>query len=151
MEYSWKPGSRVKLKAQVVGEHLTALRERRGGRLFASDVVIEAKRKRSVLHDYFEWDDATAAGMFRVERARYLIGSVEVTVVEEQAGPVRAFVSVTTKEVAHFTTIAAALSDEELRSQVLAQAFKDMEAFTKKYRGLEELVGVLAAMERAKK
>ena len=83
MEYSWKPGSRVKLKAQVVGEHLTALREKNDGYLFPADVVVEARRKRSVLHDFFEWDNVTAAEIYRIDRARYLIGSVEVTVVEE--------------------------------------------------------------------
>lgn len=52
----------------------------RSGKLTAEEVVEDARRETSPLHDLFEWDDAEAAQRWRVEQARVLIRSVRVEV-----------------------------------------------------------------------
>lgn len=53
------------------------------GRLKPEDVVNEAKKPSSPLHDYFEWDDEKAANEHRLEQARQLIRSVRVVISEQ--------------------------------------------------------------------
>lgn len=68
-------------KGDVVRAQLEKLA--RGGRLTPEQVVADAKRKASPLHEMFEWDDAKAAHSFRIEQARSLIASVEVEFVRD--------------------------------------------------------------------
>lgn len=51
-----------------------------GGRLTPDAVVADAADPNSPLHDAFEWDDSKAAQAYRIEQARVLIRSVEVTI-----------------------------------------------------------------------
>ena len=74
--YRFKSGFRLNGDPQVVGETLEALRVRNGGQLTPEDVVVEAAKRRSVLGQYFEWDDTEAAQQHRLFQAKCLVGSV---------------------------------------------------------------------------
>lgn len=80
MQYGWRPGCRLTGDAQAVGEALEALEGKN-----AQGIVNAAKAKRSPLHTYFEWDDAVAGPLYRLEQARLLTRSV-VIVREDGAG-----------------------------------------------------------------
>lgn len=149
MVYKWKPGARVKLDAQVVGEQLEAIRVRSGGELTARMVLEEARNEASPLHDGFEWDDEVAAEQWREGQARHMITTITVVPVADKAGaaPVRAFVSVVRDERRSFTSITHAMSDDELRRQVLAQAWEELRGWQDRYKEYQELAGIFTVIE----
>lgn len=51
------------------------------GALTPENVVAEAKKKSSILHKFFEWNDDKAAEQYRLQQARNLINNIQVTVV----------------------------------------------------------------------
>lgn len=63
-------------KRKAIYEHLQRLARR--GRLTADMVLGDAKKKASVLHSEFEWNDRIAAHRDRLRQARVLIAEVKV-------------------------------------------------------------------------
>jgi hypothetical protein len=68
---------RVK-NSQLIKRALTALE--RKGKLTPDDVVRAARDPNNALHEYFDWDDSVAGQKWRIQQARHLIASVQVTV-----------------------------------------------------------------------
>lgn len=152
MIYQWKAGARVGLDAQAAGEELERIRVHHNGRLQAEAVVDAARPKASILHPHFEWDDRAAAEQFRVEQAKYLVRSITVRM-EKPSGakaPIRAFVSVERDEDRSYTSLAHAMSDAELRAQVLEQAWRELEAWRQRHAELVELAEIFAAIDQAR-
>lgn len=78
-------------KAQVYGQELQSVRERRG-ELTPAIVVEEAEPEQSPLHERFEWDDNEAARKHREWQARYLMNRIDVVVeVKGERRETRAF------------------------------------------------------------
>lgn len=150
MIYQWArtvPG----IDAQVAGEELERIRTRHNGRLEADMVVEASKKPTAPLHAAFEWDDKKAAQGFRLDQARYIIRSVTVQIDEQaESDPVRAFVSVVRDDDRSYTSTAHALSDPELRQQVLQKALRELEAWQQRYAELVELASVFAAIDQAR-
>jgi len=71
----------VSLRNKVIKERLERIRERNDGVLTPSDVVEDARRATSPLHNFFTWDDTVAAHQYRLDQARTLIRNVKVEVV----------------------------------------------------------------------
>jgi len=151
MEYKWKSGARAKVKAQVAGEELERIRIRDGEELSPEAVVTEARKKKSPLHDEFEWDDTVAAHEFRLEQARCMIRSVLVT--REGGKEIRAFLNVRVEAADEdapakvYTSIERAMSDPVFRAQVLAKARKELQEWRKRYNDLEEFASIYRAMD----
>ena len=61
-------------------ERILYLSSKHKGRLEASHVVADAKKKNSPLHHCLEWDDKVCGHKYRIEQARCLIASVRVEV-----------------------------------------------------------------------
>lgn len=151
--YKWRAHAGVSIPAQVAGEELERIRVSNNGRLAQEDVVAAAKRKTSPLHSAFEWDDKAAAHQHRLSQAGYLIRKLDVVTVandDEQSKPIRAFVNVTRDDDRSFTSIAHAMSDGELREQVIARARKELEDWQSRYDDLIEFSSVFAAIEQLK-
>ena len=151
MVYKWKAGAHVKIDAQKAGEELERIRTYNNGRLTANDVVEASRPEHAPLHKAFEWDDAVAAEAYRLEQAKYVIRSVDV-VVEQATGnaPVRAFVSVRRDEDRSYTSVQHALSDSDLRTQVLRAAWAELEAWRNRHAELIELAKVFAIIDQAR-
>ena len=152
MIYKWKQGSKAPVSAQVAGEELERIRTWRNGRLDPKDVIEASRDPGAPLHPAFEWNDTKAAAEYRREQAKYLIRSVEV-VVEKSADertPIRAFVSVERDNDRSYTSTFHALSDAELRQQVVGQAWKELEAWQKRHAELVEFAGIFAEIEKAR-
>jgi hypothetical protein len=66
-----------------------------GDELTPEAVVEAAEPEDSPLHNRFEWDDSEAGRLYRLNQARELIRSVDLTFARNKSGPktVRAFVS----------------------------------------------------------
>jgi len=150
MIYQFKEGSHLRGDAQAVGEKLARLEAH--GRLTPEAVLQDARVDTSPLHPFFEWDDAKAAERHRLEQAGHLIRCVTVVIEPkepDEARTIRAFVPISAPDnTRSFVPTMKALSDADLRRQVLAQAHSELGAVAKKYRELKELAEVVSAIDR---
>lgn len=143
--YRWKSGARSPVSAQVAGEVCASLEE--AGNLTPQALVEASRPEDAPLHAAFEWDDATAAELYRETQAGYIIRSVEV-VVHGSAEPVRAFVSVTTsKGATPYASVERVMVRADSRALLLERARAELETFRRKYRQLSELAEVFAAID----
>jgi hypothetical protein len=131
---------------------LEALRRSMGLVLRAKDVVEASKDPRSPLHSYFLWgDDRTAAHLHRLEVADLLIRRVKVTF--ERRTEEGRVLPVTVRQFSYserdrgYMDTRAMMADPGLRDMVLRRAMSELRAFRTKYQSLEELAGVLEAIE----
>lgn len=151
MVYSWKPGAITPpVLPQIAGERLEEIRRQHNGRMTPADVVNDARPESSPLHPAFEWNDATAAESWRREQAGYMIRHIAVEVTKDEASEptvIRAFVSVTEGKATHYASTAAALSDPDLRAQILRRAWGELQAWRKRHDELVEFSSVFAAMD----
>lgn len=140
--------------AERYGTHLVTLIERHGGDVSAEEVYEDAKKKSSPIHDYvFDTDDDEAARLHRVERARKLLQSIEITV-ESKSGKdiaTRCFVHVDVRRGGEgaYTLIETAINDPNSMECLMTQAKREMESFARKYEVLEDLAGVIGAINKA--
>lgn len=152
VNYAWRPGSRISIDANKAGRELERLRQEGGGGLTQDAVVERARSHNSALHKHFDWDDTSAAHKYRLEQAGDLIRSITVDISRSNLTekPIRAFVNVTQKsgERSYQNTLVA-MSDKELREQVIRAAWAELLAVRRKYDGLEELARVFAAIDEA--
>jgi hypothetical protein len=145
--YQWKGSARISIPAQAAGDRIESLREANGG-VTPALVVRDAKKKRSPLHDAFEWDDGAAAKAHRLTQASYLLRSLTVTVVAGVTrAPIRAVVHIITDGEQRYQSIDVALSDPGMRSQVLARALAELRAWQSRYSELKELARVFKAID----
>lgn len=149
VQYVAKQGSQLKGDIQAEGTFLEALREK-DGLIDRYSVTDAARDSSSPIHCEFEWDDEVAAEEWRFEQAAYLIRSICVVreaMPDREPQIVRAFVSVSGETNRHaFTSIVVALSDPDLRRQVLERALRELEAWQHKYEQLEELAELFSVV-----
>lgn len=127
---------------------VTMMRVNKG--ITPGEVVKAASDPASPLHDRFEWNDSTAATRWRLAQAGALIRQLRVKVVNlktEDEQTTRYAVSVRTGDGSvKYVTTESAMSNDELRAQMLSDARRDMLIFQRKYAVLTELSSVFAAM-----
>lgn len=129
---------------------------KRRGLLKPEDVLTKAKDPTSALHKRFTWDDTEAALQWRLSQAQDLIMRVKVEVIPapgREPVRVRAFVSIDEDRVSGggYRSIEKVMSDAGLRAAVLRTALAELEAMQRRYQHLEELSGVFAAVDVAKR
>lgn len=153
MVYQWKSGTHAPLDAQTAGEELERIRTHNNGRLESEDVVDAARPEDAPLHPAFEWDDEKAAEAYRIEQAKYIIRHVDVVMEKEkgEAAPIRAFVSVMRDDDRSYTSTAHALSDPELRAQIVDAAWRELQSWRARHAELIEFAKVFAVIEKVKK
>jgi hypothetical protein len=61
-------------------DRVNLIAAKNGGRITHNDVLADARKKTSPLHNLFEWDDAKAAELHRLETARAIIREVRIEV-----------------------------------------------------------------------
>lgn len=148
--YGWRAGSRIGLDAQAVGQTIERLTKRHNGVLEPGHIVEAARDESSPMHPHFIWDDAEAAERYREDQARDLIRSLTVDISRsnvEPPKPIRAFVNVETGGERGYVSTATAMSSEDLRKQVIARAFGELEAWRARYAELTELGRIFSAID----
>lgn len=132
-------GSHLSSKqAQKYGEVLFALEERHQG-ITAELILDQATSKLSPLHDWFEWNNKKAAHEYRLEQARVLVRSIAITVQYPDGDrQIRAFHIVKNGETS-YRSITKIQSEEIYRQQIIANAFKELEGWRKRYKDYNEL------------
>lgn len=125
-------------------EELQKIAAEHGGTLYPRDVVEAARDPKSKLHDAFEWNDGIAAEQWRIEQARRLI-RVQVTLLQNSNEPIQAYVSLSPlrSEEGGYVPIRDVLSNKKLLEQMKADAARELEIFTAKFRAIDELRPVL--------
>jgi hypothetical protein len=146
--------STTKTKPASASAAIRQLAEKHG--TITPAIVLEAARKpKSPLHAHFLWEDGEAAEKYRLLQAANLIRriKVEYMVGPERSVQIRAFHNVR-EEDESLTASGTYASAEEVmatdtyRDQLMRQCLRDIRAFREKYAMLEEVAGVLLAMDK---
>ena len=148
--YYLRDGFRCRVDVQAAGKELTRIEKKHKGAT-AENVVTEATDKASPLHDAFEWNNRKAGNEYRLSQARYLVRSIEIIPKERESAPVGAFTFLPVERDGAvfnvYTNTLDAMKDPIRRVQLLANAKKELASFRKKYSGLTELAGIIAAID----
>lgn len=163
MKYKYKGVWVRGVPASKVAEYLNKLANK--NKLTPEEIVRDSKKKSSLLHHYFNWDDKSAAHEWRLAQARNLVCSV--TVVDEHNGvkaETRAFVNVSVKESgdgdfnpgfngsdSRYATIQTVLSNPFSKEYVIERAFQELEHFKNKYEHLQEFADLFKLIEKKRK
>lgn len=144
-------GSALPVPAQVAGEELARIEARDGG-VVPSVLVEESRPEDAPLHPAFTWDEEQAAAKCRLMEAARVIRTVRVVATDPDTGrrtKPPAFVSVVRRETQQREYVAAAraMSDEEYRLCVLAEALAQLDGLRRRYEGLRELQPVWDAIQ----
>lgn len=128
----------------------------RAGRLNPEEIVREARKKRSPLHDEFDWNDASAAHSHRIEQARDLIQRFVVVLnVQDTTTQIRvpAYVSDPDRGRAsqYRSTSNLKMDPDAARRSILPEA-KTCRSHVERVRNLTDLYGFdVAHIDRASK
>jgi hypothetical protein len=152
MKFEAATGSRIgKDKIKIYGKIIYALTQKYE-RVTPELVVETAKNPKSPLHDYFDWNDKTAAEKFRLEQARLLLRSIIIVDHKNIEGKVRAFYNVSepTEEGRTYVTLDRVLSEPDLREQVIEYAYAELEGWKERYKQYSEFRTIFKAIEEFK-
>ena len=111
-----------------------------------SDLVRLAKNKKSPLHTYFDWDDASAANKWRHSQAVRMIQAVAI--VDGNGDKLRKWHSVTIKKGSglSFVDNTKVQESEDLISQVVNNAWQALKGWQRRYGQYKEFFGVNEAI-----
>lgn len=156
----WKRGNvdtYAGIKARDAYEELERLRSE--GQSDPHGIVESARDRKSPLHTWFDWDDATAAQSHRLQQARQLVTSIRVVFMrnkKEHVAP--AFVSIEFSEegngVTHhreYVPTIRAVNDPSMRRQMLEEAASDLQSWRNRYEHLNEFSRVFRAERQVRK
>lgn len=141
--------------AQQVGERIEEL-DRIHGEVTSKILVDDARPQGALMHPLYEWRDDVAAEKYRLNQAKKLMSElvvVNVSVQEDKPPqPVRGFVSIQQRnETARYKPVVVAMSDENMRRQVLENAKSELAALERKYAGLVDFTALLMEYLNASK
>jgi hypothetical protein len=155
--YSWVPGSRFgrEYDASRIGPEVERLVKAYGQNLAIEEAVREAENPLNPLHPViFREDDETAAYERRLDLARHLFRSVQVTIITPERKEVTMRVVVTHERPNqpgknYYSTTEYALADPSLRAEVLKKVLMELAAIRRKYSELDELAKVFTEIDQA--
>jgi hypothetical protein len=157
MVYQWKSGAQVPVPADIAAREIERVRLKHGG-FYKPEHLVDASRPvKAPLHNAFEWDDRIAAERYRIQQAGYLTRCiVRIDPDEPELPPVRAYVSILhedadEKRTPFYTSIDNAMSRDDLRHQLLANALADIAIFERKYESLEAVAGIIETMRTVRR
>jgi hypothetical protein len=143
-------GGVTQFQAERWGPAIEQMYRQKGGNLLPQELVEAARPANSPLHDAFEWDDQLAAEMQRLDRARFILRSIQCTVVTpprvmhklnlqvEKTTLFRAFVKVGTGPERGYVPSDVAVRDADLFQQVLNDAMSLARSLKQKIALLEQ-------------
>ena len=143
-------------QAQCYGEHIATTFGNGHVEVTAEDIIEDARSQLSPTHEFFEWDDTEAAAQYRLQQAKYMLRSIHIVVeTHEQEIETRAFVNVRVTEPEPerkrvYMNVQHALSEEQIKEQVIDEALRQLDAWRARWSGYTELAGLFAAIEQAR-
>lgn len=147
--YAWKPGVRMAVRADVAATAIEEIRARDGS-VTPTAVVEDARDPDHPLHRCFVWDDSEAAERYRQQQARLLVNSIRVVVLKDDRPQQQtAWISVDVRETGKgYLPASVVMSDDDYRSQALAEALSALQGWRRRYGHLKELADVFEAIDR---
>lgn len=140
------------------GPRVQVLADKNGGQVTAADILADATKKKSPLHDFFDWDDTTAANQFRLSQARKMVQAIEI-VYEDASGNrrnSRAFHSIPVSGPSRghrpenaYIPVSRMMEDEEIRAEVIDQYRRRISALRRELRKIEGMDEVCRVLEEA--
>jgi len=134
-KYQSRKGSHLSdEQAKIFGPRIAELMADRGGKLTPIELLEDARKKESPYHDFFDWDNDSAAEKFRIHQARYLLSNiVEIVIIEKKPSLQRAFFNVTdetnpTGKV--YVTVKTAIKVDSYRTELLNKIIQHLENTT---------------------
>jgi len=142
MVYQWKTPGFYKVDAQTAGAELERISAQ--GSLTPQNVVDESRSETAVLHNCFDWNDATAAESYRQVQAREIVRNIITVNIDGEPlkGPVRAFVSIQ----GNYEPMGVVIKTKDYQEEMLSKALRELRSFQNKYAGLSELSEVFASI-----
>lgn len=151
---SWKSGARVSVDANTAWDVIEENRKSNGGDIDAEALFLGQSDPDAPLHCEFVWDADEAMLRLGVSRAKQLVQSIQFVYADnEDAQPVRYYENVMVqydedeKPYRVYRRTEDIMADPEQRQQLLDGAFRDANAFRRRYSGLQELASVISAVD----
>lgn len=154
MQYAWKDGWLFNVDAQVAGDELARIREKHG-KITATLVVEESRRKRAPLHDaIFHCDEKEAARIHYEDRARGIIRAVFIIKPPDDEPSIRAFQFVVkNSDSAAYYPVEEVAAEPATAAQVRERLVKEMSRLKEEIKAWDEFAsefsGVVRALEEA--
>jgi hypothetical protein len=140
-----------KKKAKIYAQALLEIKEKYGI-LRPSDVVNEAKKHSSPLHNFFEWNEKKAAESFRLWQARYLIGAIEIKVAYHPEQNGKLFNNVKIHNIGKaYVTREEVLGNKDFYEQTLKTAYQKFLYYKEQYMHFKELHPIFDAINEVGK
>lgn len=129
--------------ARIIGPVIQALSEQGG--VTRRDVLDAARSENSPLHSYFEWNDAVAADIYRLNQASKMLQSIKIKYVDgEVVSAVRAF-HVEKVTIARdgsqrpYRAFTVLHGESAFAAQMMHSAFDDLRSWRRKYEPYENV------------
>jgi len=145
MDIVWAKGCHYKVSAKVAYQEVERICAKNGGIATPDAVVAAAKSVRNPLHEEFEWDNAVAAHEHRLNQARSMLRSIKVIREELPDRPHRVYEVVRGpssdegKPRKVYQSVEDIMADPDKRAELLSRALRELVAWQKRYRHLQEL------------
>ena len=146
LKYRWEVNHGFHVKAQAAGEELQRLNAK--GKLTPQRVVDAARKPTNPLHPAFDWNDATAAGKYRLTQARALIRSIRVIVSNGAERSTHAYLHLTDRSGLCYVDAQKVAEDVTLYQLALDEALGQLTGIRHRYEALQELRGVFHAIDK---
>ena len=149
-----------KISKEVIDE-LLKVKEEKG--LTAEEVVKQAKKKKSKLHSFFEWDNDKASDKWRLQQARVLINEVKIIIedkeyyafenvsVKVESDQIHEGTNVNEINKREYFTNKEIISNEELREQIVQRAYNYLLYWKKQFSFYREFEPVFKSMKKVEK
>ena len=149
-QYSWKAGLTSnyykKFDANAVGNELETL----GDNVTAEQVVEQASKRSSSMHEMFEWDDTKAGYMWRKQQAANILCALHVEYItesKEEKEPVKVRAYVGLKQRHGYHKIETVVEDVDMYTQLLEKAYNELRGVRNKYKDLGEIQEKLSFLD----
>jgi hypothetical protein len=153
VKYAIAPGYHVRKLDQIAFFTYLAAKHPDGSKPSWQQLIADSKNAKSPTHRMFDWNDKTAAQTNRRQMAQYYLRAVqvewyEVEVSEETLAAPAVPAWIPTYRVGHripddaYVPATEVLADNELAKEVVARAYKELEAWCRRYRRYGQFMGV---------
>jgi hypothetical protein len=106
----------------------------------------------SPLHSLFPWDDEVAAELYRIHKARHIIGRVKIQLSSDISTPAHVHVTIKRGDGTiqnGYAPIEVAMSNEDMRRQIFAEARAGLNGWRKRLAAFNQAVGAVNLIAEA--
>ena len=142
MVYTWKENTRIKIDPNLAGAELEAIHQQYG-EVTPQLVLDRATDESNPLHAGFEWDDAKAANLHRIDTARRIIRLLVVESDNEEQEPV--YIHVTDGDRKYYEKTSIAVNQPDIWMKVITEEKNRLNSIEKR---LSNLLTIERSQER---